>query len=144
MGTRLLAWLDGVVFYGYALFLAFAGGVAGVLMPRWRPLTFEVFGNHVFRQQLDSEVMATVLNQYRFMKSFEFGFGLFALVFRKEIYTRRRFNRFFLGVHFLGTVGRVLSLLADGRPHVAYRWFPLLEGAIGAVVWLQTRRTVVD
>ena len=143
MGTRILALVDCVAYYSYAGFLV-AAGAAGVLVPRWRPLAFEVFGNHIFREQRDPTIAATTLNQYRFMKSFEVGLGLLALMFRREIYTRRRFNWYFLGVHFLGTAGRGLSMLVDGSPQAAYRWFPLLEGAIGSVIWLQSRKTVQE
>lgn len=133
---------NAIAFYSYALFLVTAGGLAGLFAPRWGPLEFEVFARAIFPADLTPEVMASALNQYRFMKSMEFGFGVFALVFRKEIYTDRKFNRFFLAIVFLGAAMRVLSILVDGRPHGAYIFFAILEFTIGAIIFAHSRTTL--
>ena len=88
-----------VAFYSYALFLVIIGGLAGLFVPKWGPLKFEVYARAVFKSDLSDEEMASTLNQYRFMKSTEFGFGVFALLFRTEVFTSRRYNRFFLGIY---------------------------------------------
>jgi len=129
-------------FYGYALFLVLAGGIAGILVPRWGPLSFEVYARAVFNNGLQGEPLISALNQYRFMKSMEFGFGLFALLFRQEIYTQRKVNRFFLGIIFLGAANRALSIVVDGQPHPAYIFFVGLETVVGLVIYLHTRKTV--
>jgi Domain of unknown function (DUF4345) len=138
---RLANW---VAFYAYALFLVLAGGLAGLFVPEWGPLDFEVYARVVFRLDLPAQDMASVLNQYRFMKSTEFGFGLFALLFRREIYTSRKFNRFFLGILFLGAAIRALSLAVDGTPHPAYIFFIGLEATIGLVILAYSRRTLAE
>jgi hypothetical protein len=135
---------NAVAFYGYALFLVSAGGLAGLFVPEWGPLDFEVYARVVFRLDLPAEDMASVVNQYRFMKSTEFGFGLFALLFRREIYTSRKVNRFFLGIVFLGAAIRALSLAIDGTPHPAYIFFTGLEATIGLVILAYSRRTLAE
>ena len=134
--------VNAAAFYGYALFVGLAGGLAGLLAPKWAPLDFEVFARAVFRQDLPHEDMASVLQQYRYMKSAELGFGLFALLFRHEIDTSRKVNRFFLGILFLGAAIRVLSRVVDGKPHRAYLYFTGLETAVGLVVLAYSRRTL--
>jgi uncharacterized protein DUF4345 len=131
-----------VAFFSYATFLIVSGGVLGLLVPRWGPLDFEVYARAIFRLDVSSEVMASTLNQYRFMKSAEFGFGLFAVLFRREIFTIPRFNYFFLGILFLGAFERGLSMLVDGRPHGAYIGFAIAETVIGLVILLHSRRTL--
>lgn len=129
-------------FYGYALFLVISGGILGILVPRWGPLSFEVYARAVFNNGLQGEPLVSALNQYRFMKSIEFGFGLYALLFRREIYTQRKVNRFFLGIIFLGAANRALSMVIDGRPHPAYIFFVVLEVVVGFLIYLHTRVTV--
>jgi hypothetical protein len=142
LATRdLLGYLDAGAYYGYGLFLVLIGGVLGLFVPRWGPLDFEVFARAVFRT-LTGEPLATTLNQYRFMKSMEFGFGIFMLLFRREIYTIPKFNRFFLAILFLGTAERVLSIAVDGRPHGAYIFFVGLETTIGLIILAESRRTL--
>ncbi len=139
---QILKRTNDVAFYSYAWFLVTAGGILGLFVPRWGPLDFEVYARAVFRAPFTPEEMASALNQYRFMKSVEFGFGLFALLFRREIYTQPKFNRFFLGIVFLGASMRVLSILVDGRPHGAYLFFAAIEFGIGAIIFAYSRRTL--
>lgn len=139
---RFLRCLNFVAFYSYAWFLVLIGGILGLFVPTWGPMEFEVYARVIFKLQIDPEAMASALNQYRFMKSTEFGFGLFALLFREQIYTNRKFNRFFLGVLFLGSAMRALSMLLDGRPQTTYILFLALETLAGVVVLLYSRKTL--
>jgi hypothetical protein len=111
-------------------------------VPEWGPLDFEVYARVIFDLDLQHEDMASTLNQYRFMKSTEFGFGLFALLFRREIFSVAKFNLFFLGIVFLGAAMRALSLVLDGTPHPAYIFFMGLELAIGTIVLAHSRYTL--
>ena len=140
--TDFLARANSVALWAYALFLILSGGVLGLFVPRWEPLHFEVYARAIFRLDLPSEVMASTLNQYRFMKSIEFGFGVFALLFRREIYTIPRFNYYFLGILFLGAFERVLSMVVDGMPDRAYVGFAILETTIGLIILSHSRRTL--
>ncbi len=87
-----MSFLTKAFFWGYVAMLFLAGG-AGVLLTRLE-LT-RVF--HLDLGTLSSLAESTLLNQYRFLKSMEIGFGLYCVVFREEIFTLRRFNRLFLG-----------------------------------------------
>ena len=104
-----------MAFYTYAWFLGVIGGLLRLFVPEWGPL-------------------ASMLNQYRFMKRTEFGFGLFVLLFRREIYSVAKFNAFFLRIVFLGASIQTLSLVVDGPPHPAYVMFTGIEFCIGLIV----------
>lgn len=129
-------------FYFYCLFLVIIGGVLGLIVPKWAPLDFEVYATTIFRTNIDHASMASAINQYRFMKSMEFGFGLFGLLFRKEIYTVKKFNYYFLGIMILGTLMRVLSNLTDGVPRPAYIFFSVLEFVFWIIIFLYSRQTL--
>jgi hypothetical protein len=137
-------YLNNAAFYAYAWFLVLIGGILGLLVPAWGPLKFEVYADVIFRLPLALQDMASTLNQYRFMKSTEFGFGLFALLFRERIYAERKFNRFFLGILFLGVFERGLSMALDGMPRPAYVMFFGLETLIGLIVFAYSRKTLQD
>ena len=123
-----------MAFYTYAWFLGVIGGLLRLFVPEWGPLEFEVYARGIFTSDLDAEVMASMLNQYRFMKRTEFGFGLFVLLFRREIYSVAKFNAFFLRIVFLGASIQTLSLVVDGPPHPAYVMFTGIEFCIGLIV----------
>jgi hypothetical protein len=135
-------WVDALAFHGYAWFLILAGGVLGLLVPRWGPLAFEVFARGIFDAPLPERTLASALNQYRYMKSMEFGFGLFCVLFRPLIYTDVRFNRFYLGILLLGTFERALSLVLDGMPRPFYVRAIFIELAVFLIVLVSTRRTL--
>jgi hypothetical protein len=85
---------------------------------------------------------ASLLSQYRFLRAIELGFGSFAFVFRREIFTQGVFNRVFLLTMSLGVVARVVSLVTDGRPRGVFYVF-LLSEAVGVVlIFLSTRAPV--
>jgi len=85
---------------------------------------------------------ANLLNQYRFLKAIEFGFGLFCFVFWREIFRSRVFNRLFVTVVFLGAAARALSIVIEGLPHWGFVGITLLEFLTGFVVVAYSRRTV--
>lgn len=82
---------------------------------------------------------ASILTQYRFLRLIEFGFGLFAIVFTKEIFSHAKFNRLFLGVMFLGVVARVLSYFVDGPPLWIFYFFAAYELVGALLIFLYTR-----
>lgn len=105
---RPLAWL---LFYGYVVLLLAAGawGIVGARLDvRWLL--------HVDLASLSSKAEADLLSQYRFLRAMEFGFGLFALRFRREIFASGPHNALFLVGMGAGVVARLWSLAADGRP----------------------------
>ena len=129
-------------FYFYCLFLVIIGGILGLFVPKWGPMRFEVYATAVFKANMDATSMASALNQYRFMKSLEFAFGLFGLLFVKEIFSVKKFNYYFLGIMFLGTFERVLSYVVDGTPRPAYIMFIGIEFAFWLIMFLYSRKSL--
>ncbi len=121
-------------FYGYT-FMLIGVGASGIFIAHWE-LT------HVFRLPLSSlgaEVQATILTQYRFLKSAEFSFGLFCYYFRKEIFQGTSLRFLFVTMVFLGVGARVLSLFIDGMPHWAFLVFATLEAVTGILMLIAPR-----
>jgi Domain of unknown function (DUF4345) len=60
---------------------------------------------------------ADVLSQYRFLRGIEAGFGLFAIWWRKEIFTGgTAYNRLFVLTMGMGVLGRIVGWGLDGTP----------------------------
>jgi hypothetical protein len=144
VSSKAFTLLNVLAFWGYALFLILIGGIPGLFAPRWGPLHFEVFARAIFPAPLGAEVIASTLNQYRYMKSMEFGFGLFALLYRKEIYQSRKMNRYFLGIMTLGAIERTISIFIDGQPNPAYVYFAIIEFVVPAIIFAYSRNTLTE
>ena len=134
-----MKYLSYLLFYSYVLTLVLAGG-------------WGAFGNAALDQRLlfDLDVRelplttaASVLSQYRFLRLIELGFGLFALLFIREIYQHPKFNALFLSIMSAGVLARALSWQVDGRPKPVFGFFLLYELAGVVVLFLYTRRTLV-
>ena len=65
-----------------------------------------------------AEARASLLNQYRFLRAVELGFGLFCVRFRREIFADPRFRQVFLASLLIIPLARLVSLGLDGWP----RW----------------------
>lgn len=133
-----MALLTRILFWGYVLMLL-GVGASGILVAEWELI-------RIFRVRLDdmdSLARATILNQYRFLKSIEFAFGLFSLLCREEIFRVPKFNRIFLIGLFGGVGARVLAIVVDGMPHWAFLVFLTLELATGVLVLIQSRKSLV-
>lgn len=57
-----------------------------------------------------------LLSQYRFLRAIEFGFGIFSILFVKEIFTEKKYNRLFLLIMGMGVLARIFSFISDGSP----------------------------
>ena len=95
---------------------------------------------HLQLETLAPVTMASLVSQYRFLRAVEFGFGVFAFVFRKEIFESTLFNRLFLSIMFLGVMARVVSIVVDGHPLPVFYLFLIFELVGGIVIYLYTRR----
>ena len=91
---------------------------------------------------MSRESRANLLNQYGYLKALELGFGLFSLLFRREIFTVPAFNRLFLAVVFAGVAARGLAIAANGWPHWSFIGITVFELAAGIVVALYSRSTL--
>ncbi len=127
-----------VFFYGYAAMLV-GVGASGIIIAGWElPVVFAV----------DTDAMsamdeATFLNQYRFLKSMELGFGLFCIVFRRGIFRDTRFYTLFLMILGCGVGARMVSVMVDGVPSWPFLVFIVLEAVTGVLVWFDARRKPV-
>ncbi|MGH2627049.1 MAG: DUF4345 domain-containing protein [Anaerolineales bacterium] len=128
--------LSAIFFYGWVGTLLLLGG-AGIFTAEWE--LARIFDVDLAGMSRDD---SSLLNQYRFLKAVEFGIGLFCLVFRREIYSVRAFNRLFLAVVFLGAGARALSIALDGWPHWSFTGIMVLEFLTGIVVALHSRTTL--
>lgn len=81
-----------------------------------------------------------LLSQYRFLRALELGFGLFAIVFRKEIFTVKKFNTVFLAIMGGGVLARVVSLIDDGSPSWFFYFFMIYECVGLIVIYLYKRK----
>jgi hypothetical protein len=125
------------LFYGYVGTLVTAGawGIVGARLDQRLLLGLSL-------RALDPASAASLLSQYRFLRAVEFGFGLFALIYRVQIFTVPVYNRLFLATMTLGVLSRVISLAVDGSPRPAFYFFLLYE-AIGVVaIYAHSRRTM--
>jgi hypothetical protein len=82
---------------------------------------------------LDSDTRTNLLSQYRFLRAMEFGYGLFAILFTKEIFSIKKFNRLYLAIMFAGVIARIVSIVDDGSPSALFYFFLIFE-FIGVVV----------
>jgi len=130
--------LAAILFYGWSGALLVLGGL-GVFTGRWELSTLF----HVDLEGMGREARANLLNQYRFLKAVEFGFGLFCFLFRKEIFQVPLFHRLFVTIVFLGAAARALAIGLEGWPHWIFIVVTILEFATGFAVVLYSRKTLV-
>jgi hypothetical protein len=126
-----------IFFHGYVWLLILAGG-AGAFSARYDHRL--LFSLNV--SELSPQTAASLLSQYRFLRAIECGFGIFAFVFRREIFQQRLFNRVFLGTMFFGVAARIVSILLDGQPFMVFHGFLILELIGGILIFLTTRNTL--
>jgi hypothetical protein len=129
--------LNYLLFYGWSGALLVLGGL-GVFTGAWELKS--IF--QIDLAGMGREATANLLNQYRFLKAIEFGFGLFCFMFRREIFRSLVFNRLFVSIVFLGAAARALSIAVEGWPHWGFVGITVLEFLTGFVVWAYSRRTV--
>jgi hypothetical protein len=83
-----------------------------------------------------------MLSQYRFLRALELGYGLFAVIFTKEIFTQKKFNALFLLIMFSGVLARIVSLIMEGSPSRLFYFFLFYEMTGVVIIYLYTRKTV--
>jgi hypothetical protein len=99
-------------FYGYILLVIAAGFWGAFINPAFdHKLLFDLDVN-----TLNDYTRINMLSQFRFLRALELGFGIFSILFVKEIFSQQNLNRLFLITMTLGVLGRLLSIIADGWP----------------------------
>ena len=125
-----MAFLRKLFFYGY-VFMFIGVGASGIFIAAWEL-------PHIFHMPLDTltpEVRATMLTQYRFLKSAELSYGLFAFFYRNAIFAGEAVRKLFVTAVFLGVFARVLSVFIDGMPGWIWLVFAAMEAITGVLVW---------
>jgi|GEM_PF-728708 hypothetical protein len=131
-------------FYTYIGLVVLAGFWGAFLGPE---LDYEILIG-LDAETLNETTRANILSQYRFLRVMEVGYGLFAIVFRTEIFSVKKFNILFLTIMLGGVLARLLSLAVDGPPGWIFYFFMIYEG-MGVVIigmysqkeiWKQTKK----
>jgi Domain of unknown function (DUF4345) len=97
---------------------------------------------HLDLRTLPPAKAASLVGQYRFLRALEFGFGLFSIIYRHEIFTSRVFNRLFFSTMAFGVIARLVSLAFDGRPFQVFYFFLASELAGVILIYIYSRRTL--
>lgn len=122
-------------FYTYIGLVLLAGFWGAFIYPA---LDFKLLMGIDLKSLSDYERI-NILSQYRFLRALEFGFGLFSIVFRKEIFTDSKFNSLFLMIMFSGVMARVVSIVADGLPNIYFYFFMIWEFLGVIFIFLHTQ-----
>lgn len=132
-----MAFLNYFFFYTYIGLVLLAGFWGAFIYPY---LDFEYL-LAVDLQTMEEAAKINLLSQYRFLRALEFGYGLFAIVFLKEIFSVRKFNLLFLLIMGCGILARAVSWWTDGTPN-GWAIFFLSYEAIGWVIiaWYSKRK----
>jgi hypothetical protein len=131
---KVLAYL---LFYGYVIFLIVAGAW-GVFFARFDHRLLSRLGLHT----LTPVTATSLVSQHRFLRALEFGFGMFSIIYRREIFISRVFNRLFLGTMAFGVMARIVSLMLDGAPFAIFYFFLTSEFAGVILIYFYSRRTL--
>jgi len=83
--------------------------------------------------ELNERIRNDMLSQYRFLRAIELGFGTFAFLFVKEIFSDKKFNKLFLFIMLSGIMARVTGILIDGSLSPLMYFFLLYE-VIGLIL----------
>ncbi len=117
-----------VLFVGYAATLVVAGLWGALLAQYDFPLILDLE-----LDEIPDDAEATLLSHYRFLRAVEFCFGLFSLVYWRQIFAQRIPNVIFLTTMTAGGVARLFGLAFDGSPS-AVVYVVLAWELVGAVV----------
>lgn len=85
-----------------------------------------------------------LLSQYRFLRAIELGFGVFAILFVKNIFSEKKFNRFFIFIMSAGVLSRIVSIVTDGNPNVLMLFFFAFELVGVVVIIFYSRKLVME
>ena len=131
-----MKFLNYTFFYTYIGLVLLAGFWGAFLYPS---LDF----SYLFKMEINelpdfSKV--NMLSQYRFLRALELGYGLFAIVFFKEIFSFRKYNNLFLAIMGMGVLSRAVSWIIDGMPSPLFIFFLVYEAVGWIVIFLYSRK----
>lgn len=85
-----------------------------------------------------------LLSQYRFLRAIELGFGVFAILFIKTIFTEKKFNRLYLFIMAAGVLSRIMSIVVDGSPSGMMYFFLAFEIVGFAVIFIYSQKLIIQ
>ena len=84
-------------------------------------------------QSLPDFQRINMMSQYRFLRAIELGFGLFSILFIKNVFSEKKFNQLFIFIMSAGVLSRITSIVMDGSPNFLMYFFLGFE-LIGVLV----------
>jgi hypothetical protein len=97
---------------------------------------------HLNAHDLPNYARINMLSQYRFLRAIELGFGIFAVLFVKDIFSDRKFNKLFLFIMASGICARLVSIIAEGSPSGLMFTFLIFELAGVIIIFLYSQKQV--
>lgn len=85
-----------------------------------------------------------LLSQYRFLRAIEMGFGVFAILYVKSIFSKKEFNRLFIFIMGAGVLARIMSIVMDGIPSWMMLFFLAFELVGVVVIYFYSRKLVIQ
>lgn len=83
-----------------------------------------------------------LISQYRFLRAIELGFGLFSIIFVKNIFSEKKFNILFLCIMGSGVLARIVSIVVEGMPNRLMLFFLFYELTGLCAIYLYSRKQV--
>jgi len=81
-----------------------------------------------------------IMSQYRFLRAIELGFGIFSILFVKNIFSEMKFNRLFIFIMSAGVLSRITSIMIDGSPSGLMYFFLGFEMVGLTVIYFYSRK----
>jgi hypothetical protein len=81
-----------------------------------------------------------MISQYRFLRAIELGFGIFSILFVKNIFSEKRFNWLFICIMSAGVLSRIISVIVDGSPSGLMYFFLGFEIVGLTVIYFYSRK----
>ena len=131
-----MKFLNHVFFYSYIGLVILAGSWGAFFNAN---LDFE-FLFHLNTHELPTHTRINLLSQYRFLRALELGFGIFSILFFKEIFSIKKYNRLFLAIMGLGILARVASWIMDGPPSGLFKFFLTYEAVGWIIIYMYSRK----
>ena len=129
--------LNDIFFYSYVGLVILAGFWGAFFNPN---LDFSYLFN-LDTNDLSTYTQINLLSQYRFLRALELGFGIFCILFQKEIFSMIKFNLLFLAIMGFGVLARVMSWIMDGTPSGLFIFFLVYEAVGWSVIYVYSRKT---
>jgi hypothetical protein len=97
---------------------------------------------HLDVHSLPDYVRINMISQYRFIRALELGFGIFSVIFVRNIFSEKKFNSLFLFIMGSGILARIVSIICDGSPSGLMYSFLFFELAGWVAIFIYSLKQV--